>query len=198
MKKENNKELEIIKKEISPVQAKVSSLVIKSGADMTDATEILSRCNKYYDSLKIEKEKITKPLNAVLKEVRGRYKPIEDQLDEIITTIKGKMGSYQQIALQKQEKEEQKIADKVASGKMEVGKAIDKLGEMDSPEEKVKTDEGSVSFKTVKKFEVMDLTLLPVDYLLPNEVAIRKAKTEGIELAGVRYYEEQSVINRRN
>jgi hypothetical protein len=66
---------------------------------------------------------------------------------------------------------------------------------------KTVTDEGSVSFREVKKFEVMDIVMLAnasPDYVLPNEVKIRKAMLEGIELVGVRYFTEQSVINKRN
>lgn len=191
-----------IKKEISPVIAQVENMSIACPADMFNATSILSQLNKFNDAMQEEKEKLTKPLNEAIKEVRARYKPTETLIIDAIASIKGKMGTYQQLALKVQQEAEMKIADRVSRGTLKVDTAIRKLGEMDTVEDKVKTDDGAVSFRTIRKFEVMDVVILANfeggKYVEPNDTAIREAMKEGRELPGVRYYEEQSVVNKRN
>lgn len=189
---------EIIKKEIAPIVTEVENMSINNSADMSQATSTLSQLNSFLDAMTEEKEKLTKPINEALKEIRARYKPTETVLEEAIATIKKKMGSYQQLALAEQKKAEAKIAEKVMAGKLKVETGIKKMSEVDTPDAKVKTDEGSVGFKPIKKFEVVDMTKLPMEYHLADEVKIRKTMQAGIELPGVRYYEELSVVNRRN
>ncbi len=190
-----------IKKEINPVIEQVSTMSLTTPSDMVKATSVLSQLNTFLDKLTDEKEKLTVPLNTALKEIRGRYKPTETLLEEAINTLKKKMGTYQAEAMKLQKEQEAKIASKVASGYIKVDTAIAKLGEIESPEEKLITDEGTASFRTVKKFEVMDITMLASVnngfFITPNDVAIRQAMKEGRELAGIRYYEEQSVVNNR-
>jgi len=186
-----------IKKEISPIVNKVGLLVIKNSKDMSGATAILSQLNKFLDKLTEEKEKLTKPINTALKEIRTRYKPVEDEISIAISTLKIKMVDYQTEAKKQSDLETTKIADKMLSGKMKMETAMKKMSEIDAPDSKVKTEDGSVSFREVKKFEVMDMSMLPIEYILPNETLIRKAMLEGVEIPGVRYYQEQAIINRR-
>lgn len=191
-----NKELEI-KKEVSPVVLKAQQLEITSKLDLNEGVEMLSQCNKFLDKLTEEKEKLTKPLNATLKEIRSRYKPVEEVLNEAIGTLKKKMSVYQMKVVKEQEEAEVKIATEVAEGKLDVDMAIEKLEKIDSPDNKVNTEDGSVAFRTVKKFEIEDLSKVPIEYLEPNETMIRKAMNDGIELPGIKYYEEQNIINYR-
>ncbi len=188
----------IIKEQAQSIIDKIEELSITDGEQMTQATSTLSQLNKMLDALVEDREKMTKPLNAALKEIRGKYKPAEEILDNAISALKGKMSKYQteQLAIQKAESD--KIAEKVIKGSIKVETGIRKLGELDSPEERIDTEEGKVSFRTVKKFEVVDMSLLPIQYHLPNEPTIRGSMMAGLELPGVRYWEEQSIINRRN
>lgn len=195
MKKEQN--IAIVK-EINPIIRKVEGIEIIDKNTMSDGVLLLSQLNKFSDVITKEKEKITKPLNDALREVRGRYKPVELTLDEAILSLKGKISKYQTEAQRKEQEDQQKIADKVASGKLSVDKALTKLENLEEVEEKIQTDAGSVSFRTMKKFEVLDLVKVPIGFHLPNEAKIRKAMMDGIELPGVRYFEEQSVVNKRN
>ncbi len=66
---------------------------------------------------------------------------------------------------------------------------------LDKPVDKVNTQSGKISFKEVEKFEVEDISKLPIEYHLADEVAIRNAMKANIHLEGVRYYKEQVPIN---
>lgn len=189
----------VIKKEVSPVLKKAQGIEIKNGDDMKVAVELLSNLNKHLDSVTEEKEKVTKPLNEALKAERGRWKPIETELEEAINSVRSKMISYQTEETRRQKQEEAKIEARVGEGKgkLKFETAIKKIDEIEKAEATVSTDSGVVKFKTVKKFEVMDITMVPKEFLLADEVAIRKEMVSGREVKGVRYYEEQVPLNFR-
>ena len=181
--------------QIAPAITAINIPKIVDEKSLTNATEVLSQANKYLKELTTDKEKLTKPLNDALKEVCARYKPIEIKLEGIIDNIRSSMSQYQTEQIRLQKAEEDKIAERVAKGNLKVETGIKKLESMDKPVDKVNTQTGKISFKTVKKFEVVDLALVPVEYHLANETAIRNAMVANIELPGVKYYTEQVPIN---
>jgi len=179
----------LIKKKVSPVVEKAQEIIIKDLKGLKLATEMLSKLNKLKDSVIEEKEKITVPLNEALRAERARWKPIESDLELAIGSIRAKMTSYQTSQMEEQEK----IAEKVVSGEISFEKAVDKMNVVES----VKSTNGSITFKKVKKFVVEDIGKVPVEYLLVNETMVREAMKEGNEVKGIRYYEELVPINYR-
>ena len=195
----NEKEVKVLDKEISPVVKKATSIEIRNPSDMKKATEMLSQINKYADEVEEKKKSVTDPLNAALKAARGLFKPLEEKLEEAIGSIRSSMTSYQTEQRRLEKIEEDKIASRVGEGKgkLKVETAVKKIDEIKKADQNVSAESGSVKFKTVKKFEVMDVTMLPHDYILANETLIRKAMNEGNELPGVRYYTEEVPFNSR-
>ncbi len=191
------KEAEALTKEIAPYAAKAEMMKISNAQHMVQATETLSVLNKYADSVKEKKESVTKPLNVALKAARGLFSPLEDKLESAIGSIRRAMIDYQTEQKRIADKEADKIAARVDKGTLKAETAVRKMGDIEKPAEAIATDSGSIKFKTVEKFEVMDVTLLTKDYLLPNEVAIRKAMLAGIKINGVRYYTEKVPVNSR-
>lgn len=199
MATKNDDKLAVIEKEISPIVAKAQALTIKDEKSMTGGAELLSTLNLRLDKIVEEKEKITKPLNEALKVERARWKPFETVLDEAISLIRKKMGTYHTEQTRLANEEEARIVARVGEGKghLKAETAVRQMEDIDRPAGAVAAASGMVKFKTVKVFEVMDLTMLPIEYHLANEVAIRKAMNAGIELAGVKYSTEQRPDNYR-
>lgn len=192
-------EVALIEKKVSPLVLKAEKFVINSPEAMREATAMLSEMNKYGDAIKKEKEKITKPLNEALKVERKRWAPLEDMWDRGIGALRKTMSAYQTAEKKRADDEAAAIVNRVGDGKgkLKTETAVRKLGEIEAPEESVSTDMGTVKFKTVRKFEVVDITLLPKEYLLPNEVEIRAAMKAGVELPGVKYFDEEVPVNYR-
>lgn len=186
-------------KAVSPLVEKAKELVIETPEDMGVANEILSSMNKIIDAATEEKEKITKPALAILSAERKRWKPLEEMFDLGIELLRKKMSKYQTEAKRKAEEEEDALAARVGEGrgKLKPETAIRKMGEIEKPETRISGDKGMTKFRTVPRFEVMDIKKLPVEFLLPNEVAIREAQKEGKEIPGVRYYTEEVPMNFR-
>lgn len=183
------KELILIKKEIP----KIKVPTIKNTSDLTSAVETLSRANKHLDNLTTEKEKLTKPLNQTLKEIRTRYKPLEEQLDFIITSIRQKITIYQTGVENKRLEKENKITQDVIEGKIDLERAVNKMSSI-ATIEKIETESGSLKFKTVRKFKVVDIKKVPYEYLLLNETLVRQTEDK---IPGIEYWNEQIPINHR-
>lgn len=189
----------IMEKKISPVISQAESLVIDNARTMEQAVEYLSQANKFLDAVVEDKEKLTKPINQVLKDIRAKYKPLETGLEGVISMLRSKMTRYQTDAEAKRIEDEEAIANRVGNGKgkIKVETAVRKIDELDTVESKVEGASGSVSFRKVRKFEVINVAMLPSDYIMADEVAIREAMKAGKELPGVRYYDEQVPFNSR-
>ncbi len=190
-------EIEVFQKQINPVIQKAEELTIKTAEDMGIAVETLSNLNKFTDKVAIEKAKIIKPLMEAVKVERDRWRPLETLYGEAVEVLRGKMTKYQTLSVNKAFEKGTKIAEEVASGKIDLDKAIGKLAKIEDSPKKLVTDAGSVNFIAVKKFEVVDMFKLPMKYHIANEPLIRTAMKEGVELEGVKYWTEQQVRNTR-
>lgn len=193
------KEAKVLDKEIAPFVAKAVIMEIKNANQMIQATETLSRLNQYADSVDAKKQTIVKPISDALKAARALFSPIEAKLEEGIGSIRQAMSQYQTEQKRLADEEAAKIANRVGEGKgkIKAETAVKKMEEIDRPATGISTESGSIKFKTVQKFEVMDVALLPKEYILPNDTAIRDAMKAKIEIPGVRYYTEEVPVNFR-
>lgn len=194
-----NKEVAVIEKKLTPVMRDAQDLEIVNERTMVEATTMLSTLNKIGDAMKIEKDKTLRPALDTVAAIRAFWEKPEGMYKNAIALIRGKMTTYQTAAKATADAEAAKLAARVGEGKgkLKVETAVRKMEEIEKPIGSVATDAGMVKFKTVKKFEVMDLSMVPLKYHVADEVAIRKAMLAGIELTGVRYFEEEIPLNFR-
>lgn len=138
-------------------------------------------------------------MNLALKNARELFKPLENPYEDAIEILRKKMSAYQTLKVKTEAEDKAKIANRIGEGKgkLKLETAVAKIEEIGVTEKNVSTDAGAVNFRTVKKFEVMDLTMVPVEYLEVNESLVTKVMKEGKELPGIRYYEEQVPVNYR-
>lgn len=171
---------------------------ITNNEDLKTAVDYLSTYNSINDKLQEEKNKVMRPLLDAVQAERKRWKSVEDELEEKITTLRSLISKYQTEQKKLIEEKENKITARIGEGKgkIKIETAIAQI-EKNKIEEKIVTNSGSVKFRTIQKFEITNIELLPKEYLLPNETAIREAMKKDVKLPGVRYYEEEQVINNR-
>lgn len=195
----NTKEMAVIEKQVNPVISQAKKVTITNSKELQGATEILSKLNKALDTITEDKERITKPLNATLKEVRSRYKPIEDMLGDEIARIRREMINYQTEAKRVADEEAMKIAARVGSGKgkLKVETAIAQMDNIEKPDEQVVGETGMIKFRTVRKFEVVDFAKVPDMYKVIHETTVRLAMSAGQEIPGIRFFDEQVPVNLR-
>ena len=188
----NTKELAVVKTQVSKAVITAQQLQIKTKEELEGATSILSKIKAVGRLIQEKKESITKPLNEALKNARDLFRPLEAQWSEAEGIVKQKMVAFQISEEKKVEKKEEKIAEKVDTGKISFEQAATKIEKIERPENQV----GNTTFKTIKKVVIEDATKLPREYLIPDEVKIRKDALAGIEIAGVKIIEEKIVSSK--
>ena len=186
-----------IDKRINPMQSAAEELVIKDEADEIAANELLSNINKVGDALEADKQKIYAPAWAAVVAIREKYKPREDIIKNAVALVRRKMTEYRTEAKRIADEKAAKIAERVAKGQLKVDTGVRKMDEINAPVGAVNSTAGSTRFKTVQCFEVETKEKLPMEYLMADEVAIRKAMDKGIKLPGVRYFTEERPSNFR-
>jgi hypothetical protein len=192
-----NKDLTLIEKQISPITTQAEAIDITSPDHMVVATEVLSRLNQLNDTVTAKRETITKPLNESLKAARAMFKPLESQLTDAIQTIRTKMSAYQtaqmaQIALQ-----EARIAARVEKGTLGINKAVAKLDELQRPDAITTTLSGSLTFRPKNTLRITNDTIIPRQYLLPDEATILAALLDGVGVPGCEVEVIQVPYNKR-
>lgn len=197
--KQKDAALAVTPKLILPLVEEIRALEIVDKSTMEIAVEDLSRANKFLDSVIEYKEKKTKPLNQALKVIRDETRPLENDLKELIDGLRIKMTIYQTRIEEERIAEENRIASRIGTGKgkLKIETAVQKISDLEEVDKQVEATSGKVTFKAVRKFEVVDIALLPIEYHMPNELEIKSAMKDGIELPGVRYYTEQVPTNFR-
>ena len=186
------------------LQKEVTTILPNIGKAITSPEQMelrvgnLSLLNRELKRITTHKEEKTKPINAALKAIRADYKPFEDQLESAIALERKCISVYQTEQKRIADAEAKKIDDRIGEGKgkFTMATAARKSGEIERPEEVVKTNVGQVSFKTVRKFELVDIKLVPHEYLEVNDTLVRAALKENKELPGFRYFDEEVPINR--
>jgi hypothetical protein len=194
-----NKQITVLEKKVNPLVSRAESFEIKNQRDMEEATKMLSEMNQIGDRIDAEKRKVLDPLNQAIKAERARWKPIETMYENGIQLLRQAMTKWQTEKTRIANEEAAKIAARVGSGKgkLKAETAIAQISEIDRPAATVATEVGAVKFRTVKKYEVVDIKKLPIEFHMPDDVAIKEAMRDGRELPGVRYYEEQVPVNFR-
>lgn len=181
-----SKSLAIIEKEIKPL---TKALTITGPKDMVIADARRADLKAIIKRMKTEKDKVLGPLNEARKAEMARWKPAEEAAENSLQLINNEMSRYQTEERRVADEKAAKIAARVGhgKGKLHIETAMQQIDGIDRPQSNV----GGTGFTTVKKFEVMDVNMLPIAYVLPDEVAIRAAMHRGEQLPGVRYWEEQ-------
>ena len=191
------KEIKKIDKESDVVLQHVQSIEVTTDDGLKHAVDELTNIKGISKRIQEEKEKLTKPAMEIVKWARLRFKPAEDSLEQAERVVKVKILGYNAKKAELARIEEAKIAKKVEQGKLKMETAIEKMGNVNRAETKTTGTIGQIVTRKVKKFEIMDSNLLPREYLVPDEVKIRKAVLAGITVPGVRVYEEEQLANTR-
>ncbi len=211
---------------VAPVVAEIHGLDVVNGQTNEKMTELVGEVAKWEKQGKDDELSFTRPLNAVIKSIRDRYKPQLEMLAQAKTEGKGKQKKYflaeqekaRQAELKRQEEERKareeedrrlrEAEELLNQGKdEEAEKLIDEYKEPEvtapapEPERFTKTASGHSSIiKRRKDFRIMDEKKVPRKYLEINTMAIRQDISAGVEFSperdGIEVYEEIDVATR--
>lgn len=189
----------IIQKKIYPLIEKEKALVIKSPEDVKTATTLLSGFNKIVDAVVEEKNKVLEPLNKARTAEINRWKPIILLYEPHIDSLRQKLSDYQTLATKEHDTKANAIADRIGEGKgsLKMETAMKKIDSLEKPQEKVATEQGTITFRAIPKLVITSLNDIPREYLIPDEKKILEALKAGQEVKGARIDIIQVPVNNR-
>lgn len=172
------KQLTIIEKQVAPVITEASQLAITGTDTLTLASTLRENIKRVQKEIEDDKEELYRPIKTALDEVNARYAPFEKPLKEALKIVNDKMGAYQTQVLKDKQEKEAKIAARIGIN-LGVEKAMEKINALESPAELDMT-----GFMKKQILVITDTSLIPREYLIPDEKAIETALKAGIEVPG--------------
>lgn len=190
-----NQEVVEYREQVSLVQQQANSLTIASDEDMAKGSDLLDVVKKIETAIIERKEQITRPLMTALASARDLFKPLETGHAEAKKTIKAKMLDYtikeeERIALEKQ-----RVEGRLERGTMRQDTAIKKMEEIGDVKTSFAGSNAKTSIRTITKVRIIDDTLLPREYLVPDMAKIQDAVLkQKLTVPGTETYEEKSIV----
>lgn len=165
--------------EISSLKAKADKLYIDKKSSEVKALDLIKKIKNYITWLEDKRNYYVKPPNEYVKNVNNMFKPFSNELKSIDGIIRGKMIAYNN----KREEEELKKA-----------KAAIKEPIPYEPEDvkTTKIEGATISYKTIMKFEILDISKVPAEYMILDNVKVNSAIKDGVtQIPGLRIFEKK-------
>lgn len=177
---------------------------IKTNEDLIPATEDLAIIGKALKSIGEYRRSYTDPIRGHLDAVNAVFKDFIAPLTEADALNRNKIKAYQAEVDRKiaeaeainQEKVELARREAILSGTGEISVDLTPVETPDEARRRVHTSMGSIGSVKHYKFEITDLSKVPMEYLMPNTVLIgqvvRSSKGQ-IVIPGIRVFVDEDV-----
>lgn len=175
------KQLTVIEKQVTPVVAEASALVILGTDTLTLASTLRENIKRVQKEIEADKEQLWRPIKIALDEVSARYAPFEKPLKEALKIVNEKMSAFQTQAIKIAQEEAEKIANRIKPGKgnLSIEKGLEKMADIETP---VVLDMTGFTNRPVLK--IVNIKDIPLEFWIPNEALIFTTLKEGKEVPG--------------
>ena len=176
---------------------KASTLVVNSRESMIQAATLTGKLKDVKKSTEAEETTLKEQLAKLdLTKQYDAKREFRLKVEKAIKFVSDQVNKYQTAEARKAAEAEAKLAARVEKGTMKVDTAVRKMDEIEKPLEKFETADGSVSFKTIPKLDIIDPTLIPREYMTMDLPRIFAALKEGIDVPGAQIIQVKSLNNR--
>lgn len=190
-------EIEAYKGDVAGLQSMAASFVIKSQEDLEKGTDLLHAVKTAEKKIMERKEEITRPLMRALASARDLFKPFEVGFQEANKTIKVKMAAYLAEEELRIAEERARVLRRAEKGTIRQDTAIKKLENLNGVPTGAEGVKGKIQIRNVSKIRVVDETLIPREYMVPDITKIAEAVLrQGVEIPGVEKYTEKIIAGK--
>lgn len=190
------------------VDGAIDNLSITKESDERRAIETVVKIKSAEKDLKAKLKYYIEGAEQTVKRFKAEFKPTFDMAKDVTQKINSKLMDYrrevERIAAQKaddarkkaeterkeleKKEREAKKADPEFIPTEVIPQAVIPVAE---PTKTVASKSGSVTYRKIKKFEVLDFSKVPDKYKITNDVEIRKMMNAGVEVEGIRFFEDK-------
>ena len=188
------KQIETAATEGEETLAQIKEFEITSKEDMDFAVEVLTDSKKKAKQIDGKRQEITKPLNEALRAVNALFKPALNFLAQCEREVKQKIAAAH---AQSQIDARQALAEAGTAAATGDGTAVTTALEAHETAEGFSEVDG-VQYRTVWKYEIKDESLIPREFLMPDNQRIQNVvmhKKGDAVIPGVRVYEEKVIAS---
>lgn len=178
----------------------VQALEITDGEGVKQATEHLTFISGLKKAVEEVRKQYVSPINEHLKAVNEVFRTISTPLETADRTTREKVLAYR-----REEERKAREVERINQLRLEAARAEMALnGEMTEPlalvevpapqPSRVRTDVGTLGTTTTRKWEVEDLTKVPLEYLMVDASKIGRVVRAGVpSIPGIRIWEEEGL-----
>ena len=197
----DDKKLMAMSEEAIKLRDNALAIKVEDDIGMTIASDGLAVIAKLKKALEAERKSYTEPLDAYKKSIMETFKVITDPIKEADQVVRDKVLAYQEVVAKKKADIERINAEKVrlAEEEMrvhgEMSQPLDLIPVTEDAPSIVNSETGGLSTRTNWKWRLVDITLVPKDYLQVNDVLVTTLVRKGgvREIAGIEIYPEKSL-----
>lgn len=193
-----------IKKKVSGAIKAATDINITTDEEMAEAGVTQVNIKQLQKYLTQEKKKQLDPANETVKAIKAFWAPLEIQVEDALAIISKALVQYHDKVEAERKKKEEKVIARQEEGKISEGTAVKKLEKIGEEKKTMHTGAGSVTFSKIKQIRVIDASKIPMHYLVPDMVRIRRDALEiareknvlGEVIPGIEVYEETNTNTR--
>ena len=180
-----------------------ASLVVDSADSAKLATDTLSTIAQVKKGLKQKREEFVKPLNGHVKAVNDAFKVLSEPIEEADRTVREKVAAHLQAEQARREEEQRinRLRQEAAEAEARLtGAPAEPVQLIHSPgPERTVTESGAMGGRKIRKWRLLDIRQVPVEYLMVDNGRVTKAVKAGIgSIPGIEIYEELGVTIETN
>lgn len=194
---EKDPKIEQLTDEVKAVAARCPAH-IETDADLQVATTWLAAVRTRRKDIEKFFADLIKPIQSVVKSHQAKrdevLAPLAERESKLNVAILGYRQKQQAEAAEAQRKANEAYDKKVEKA-VEKGKDVSLIApprQIDTPAKTMETGTGAaVSFRKIRKYEIINRDLLPDEYWMPDETKVGKCVRAGLDIPGVRTWEEE-------
>lgn len=186
--------------EVTLLLRSAEAKVVDSQKAVKDTTDDLNIIGSLKKALEAKRKEYTVPLNDHLKAINDAFKTITEPLLQAESLMKQKVLAYhaEQARLRREEEEINRLRVEAAQKEMKLkGELTEPVALVEVRPEPSRVDRTEFStgvVKKIKKWEVVDIKLVPIEYLVIDSAKVGKVVRAGIpSIPGIRIYEEDTL-----
>jgi hypothetical protein len=196
------------KNQIKDLSEKCLTLAINNDSTLAQAKEFAKLGKSIENYIEEKRKMLTKPLVDKKKEIDDVAKDLKAILDRGVKPLRDKILNYEQeklaaqqaemrrIAEEKRKKEEELRAAALAESKTDevIEQKVDELVALQNQEAELIQNPEKTSIRKVWTFDVVDIELVPRDFLELNSVKVNAAIKGGMrEIPGLNIYQKDQL-----
>lgn len=172
-----------IKTEIKP-EVLNQAIVIEDQESYEQAGDVLKLCKKKIKDLDEERKTYTSPLDESKKRIMDKFKEVTEPIKDFIGRLEKEMSNWYVLEEKRRADLQQQLEDEA------VANADDENPDVVVPVvQSIKKTKGQISTTSMvahNTYEIIDETLIPREYLMPDEKKIGASIRKGVEVPGVK------------